>query len=181
MHGCRCEYCCFRIIKNIYLFTVNIRNNRKMYEKRDKTIKTLEWRTCVYQGVRSVSFSKITKYILNEWHPISQKKKSYPIFPSQNFEMLQKCRKVYIVRKGFTVPHPFTQHILHFCFPTLFSIQPCFKTFYTAPPIPLHSYQSITLIQHTNLPYTITLKISVSRNQTQPFKFLWNKPNKYCN
>ena len=79
--------------------------------------------------------------------------------------MLQKCRKVYIVRKGFTVPHPFTQHILHFCFPTLFSIQPCFKTFYTAPPIPLHSYQSIILIQHTNLPYTITLKISISRNQ----------------
>ena len=61
-----------------------------------------------------------------------------------------------IVLKRFTAPIP-----------------PSFKAFYTDPhtPDPAPNSQSTILIQHTNLPYAITLKISVSSNQSQPSKF----------
>ena len=51
-------------------------------------------------------------------------------------------------------------------FPLTIFIPTLFTAFYLAPPT--SDSQSTNLIQHTNLQYTITLKISISINQPQP-------------
>ena len=68
---------------------------------------------------------------------------------------------LHIVRKGVT-PRPL--------FLTFFYIPPPFKTFFKVSPTPPADNQS-AIIQHTNVPYTITLKTSISSNKPRTSKF----------
>ena len=66
-----------------------------------------------------------------------------------------------------TPPSPFRI----FVSPFSFSIPPFLRHLLLSSPDPYFNSPSITLIKHTNLPYTITRKISISSNQLQPFTF----------
>ena len=111
-----------------------------------------------------------------------------PMMEKQYFSFWWKWRRTtYFVRGSQSpslskaaIPSPNIPLFKTFVSPALFSIAPPFKTFYAVSLIPPPEGQSIIIIQHINLPYTITLKILIYSNQPKPFKFWWNKPNKYC-
>ena len=84
----------------------------------------------------------------------------------------------------FKIPTPLSSiplSLSSFCFPNPFlPFHHLLRHFLQSLLISSLDIQSTILLQHTDLSYTITWKIFISSNQPQPFKFRWNKPDKYC-
>ena len=97
---------------------------------------------------------------------------------------------LFIIHKEVAAP-PFIRHLFHcpqhpillleFLFLlSLFQFHPLLRHLVLSSPDPYFSSPSITFIKHTNLPYPITWKISISSNHLQPFTFWWIRPSKCC-